>query len=56
LLKKSVGVVEGGILGFLRCFLKGVGEKWVDIDGFFVVKLWCFCGEVVVRCVVFLEG
>jgi hypothetical protein len=27
----------------------------VDIDGFFVVKLWCFCGEVVVPCVVFLK-
>jgi hypothetical protein len=31
----------------------GGWEKWADVDGFFVVKLWCFCGEVMVLCVVF---
>jgi hypothetical protein len=38
----------GWILGFFALLFEGVGKKWLDVDGFFVVKLWCFGGEVVV--------
>jgi hypothetical protein len=51
--KKSVEAVEGRFWAFLWRFLRGLGKKGADVDGFFVEKLWCFCGEVVVPCVVF---
>jgi hypothetical protein len=50
-------ICQGGgglILGFLCCFLRGFLGKVVDVDGFLVVSLWCFDGEAVVPCVVFL--
>ena len=39
----------GRRLGFLRCFLRGV-------VGNVAFLMWCFCGEVMVVCVVVVES
>jgi hypothetical protein len=41
--------------GFFGVFFEGGLGKVVDFGWFFVVTLWCFCGEVVVPCWSFLH-